>query len=128
MLKLMNPDTLPKPPSHYSHIVEVPAGTRLAFLSGQVGARADGSFDDDFAGQCRQTLANVEAALAAAGMEITDIVRLNAYITDAADIAAFRDIRDKWAGGHAAASTLVVVAALASPGWKVEVEAVAALA
>ncbi len=128
MLKLTNPPTLPTPPSNYSHVVEVPEGTRLAFISGQIGADAEGNCPDDFAGQCEQVLRNVELALEAAGMEITDLVRLNAYVTDAADVATFRDIRDRWSGGYAAASTLVVAAALASPAWKVEVEAVAARA
>ena len=59
-------------------------------------------------------------------LEITDLVRLNAYITAAGDVATFRDVRDRWSGGHAAASTLVEVAALASPAWLVEIEAVAA--
>ncbi len=128
MLNLINPPTLPNPPSKYSHIVEVPDGTRLAFISGQVAIDAAGNTPDDIAGQCELVLRNVELALEAAGMEVTDLVRLNSYLVDAADVATFREIRDRWAGGHAAASTLVVVAALASPGWKVEVEAVAARA
>ena len=61
-------------------------------------------------------------------MEISDLVRLNAFITDAGDMGAFRDIRDSWSGGHPAASTLVVVSAMASPAWKVEIEAMAARA
>ena len=126
MLKLTNPDTLFPPPSKYSHIVEVPGGSRLAFISGQVGARADGSTPEDFAAQVELTLENLTKALAAIGMEITDLVRLNAYITAAGDVATYRDVRDRWAGGHAAASTLVEVAALASPAWHVEIEAVAA--
>ena len=126
MLKLTNPDTLYAPPSNYSHIVEVPGGSRLAFISGQVGARPDGSCPADFAGQVEQTLAHLSAALAAIDMEISDLVRLNAYITSQGDVAIFREVRDRWSGGHAAASTLVEVAALASPDWHVEVEAVAA--
>jgi 2-iminobutanoate/2-iminopropanoate deaminase len=126
MLNLINPPTLPTPPSNYSHIVEVPDGTRLTFISGQIASDADGNCPDDIAGQCEQVLRNLELALTAVGMEITDLVRLNAYLTDAGDVATFREIRDRWAGGHAAASTLVVVAALASPAWRVEVEAVAA--
>ena len=59
-------------------------------------------------------------------MKTTDLVRLNAYLTPDGDVQKFREIRDRWSEGHAAASTLVIVAALASPSWKVEVEAVAA--
>ena len=126
MLKLINPDTLFAPPSNYSHIVEVSAGSKMAYISGQVGARADGSCSADFAEQVEQTLRNLSAALAAVDMEITDLVRLNAYITVEGDVSIFRQVRDRWSGGHAAASTLVVVAALAAPAWHVEIEAVAA--
>ena len=126
MLKMTNPNTLYPPPSNYSHIVEIPGGSRLAFISGQVGARPDGSCPEDFAAQVEQTLNNLSAALAAIDMEITDLVRLNAYITSEGDVSVFREVRDRWSGGHAAASTLVEVAALASPDWHVEVEAVAA--
>ena len=126
MLNLVNPDTLPPPASNYSHIVEVPEGTRMAFISGQVGVDTDGNCADDFAGQCNQVFHNLRAALAAVGMELSDLVRLNAYLTDAGDVGGFRDIRDKWLGDHAAASTLVMVPALAAPAWCVEIEAVAA--
>lgn len=127
-LNFINPETLAPPPSNFSHVVDVPDGTRMAFISGQVGVDGDGNCTDDFVGQCRQVLRNLELALEAVDMKITDLVRLNAYITDAADVGAFRDIRDNWSGGHPAASTLVVVSALAAPHWKVEIEAVAARA
>lgn len=126
MLNLINPSTLPTPPSNYSHVVRIPDGTELVFISGQIASDPDGNTPEDVGAQCEQVLRNVELALEAADMKITDLVRLNAYLVDAADVATFRDIRDRWSGGHAAASTLVVVAALASPAWKVEVEAVAA--
>lgn len=125
-LNFINPETLAPPPSNFSHVVDVPDGTRMAFISGQVGVDRDGGCVDDFAGQCKQVLHNLELALEAVDMKITDLVRLNAYITDAGDVGAFRDIRDDWSGGHPAASTLVVVSALAAPHWKVEIEAVAA--
>jgi enamine deaminase RidA (YjgF/YER057c/UK114 family) len=128
MLKFINPDTLAPPPSNFSHVVDVPDGSRMAFISGQVAVDKDGNSVEDFEGQCRQVLHNLELALAAVDMGITDIVRLNAFITDAGDVGAFRDVRDDWSGGHPAASTLVVVSALAAPGWKVEIEAVAACA
>lgn len=126
MLNLVNPETLPPPASKYSHIVEVPDGTRLAFVSGQVGIDADGNTPEDFAGQCEQVFRNLSAALAAVGMGVSDTVRLNAYLTSSDDLAAYRDIRDAWAGGHEYASTLVMVPALAAPDWMVEVELVAA--
>jgi enamine deaminase RidA (YjgF/YER057c/UK114 family) len=128
MLNLVNPDTLPPPASKYSHIVEVPDGTRLAFVSGQVGMDRDGHTPEDFSAQCAQVFRNLTAALAAVGMEVSDTVRLNAYLTDSAHLATYRELRDAWAQGHECASTLVMVAALAAPHWQVEVELVAARA
>ena len=75
---------------------------------------------------CAEHADRIATALAAIDMEITDLVRLNGYITAEGDVGIYRDVRDRWAGGHAAASTLVEVAALASPAWHVEIEAVAA--
>tara|TARA_Y100001970_G_C13956766_1_gene711114 strand:+ start:290 stop:679 length:390 start_codon:yes stop_codon:yes gene_type:complete len=125
MFNLVNPDTLPAPASNYSHIVEVPEGARLVFLSGQVGIDAGGRCADDFSSQCNQVFGNIKAALAAMEMQMSNLVRLNAYLTNADDVSEFRDIRDAWMEGHAAASTLVMVPALAAPNWVVEIEAVA---
>jgi enamine deaminase RidA (YjgF/YER057c/UK114 family) len=61
-------------------------------------------------------------------MGVADIVRINAYVIGAEGIAAFREVRNRMVGDLKPASTLVVVAALASPAWKVEIECVAAKA
>ena len=38
-----NPDSVHAPLGLYSHTAVVPSGTRLLYLSGQVGVRPDGS-------------------------------------------------------------------------------------
>ncbi len=126
MLKTLKPDTVAPPFSAYAHAVEVPAGARLLFVSGQLGVAPDGSVADDFAGQAEQAFVNVVAVLKAAGMAPGDLVRINTYLTDSADIGAYREIRDRHMGGHEAASTMIVISALARPQFKIEVEAVAA--
>jgi enamine deaminase RidA (YjgF/YER057c/UK114 family) len=55
-------------------------------------------------------------------------VRLNTYLTDPADVGAFRGIRDEIMDGVLTASTLVIVAGLVHPDMKVEIECVAAKA
>ncbi len=50
----------------YAHGVETRADARTQRISGQVGVAPDGRLSADFAGQCRQALANVEAVLQAA--------------------------------------------------------------
>ena len=63
MLKFVNPDTLAPPPSNFSHVVDVPDGTRMAFISGQVGVDVDGNAADDFEGQCSRCSAISNAPL-----------------------------------------------------------------
>lgn len=129
MLKRHNPTTVHAPAGKYSHGVEAPPGTRLLYVSGQVGAKPDGTTASSDAAQCEQAWANVKNVLAAAGMGLDDIVKLNAYITRTDLIPVYRAARDKVLGDIAPpASTLVVVSALANPSWVVEVECVAAKA
>jgi enamine deaminase RidA (YjgF/YER057c/UK114 family) len=128
MLKRHNPATVHAPAGKYSHGVEV-APQRLLYVAGQVGAKPDGSTASGDAAQCEQAWANVKAVLAAGGMGVADIVKLNAYITRADLIPVYRAARDRAVGDTPPpASTLVVVAALANPAWVVEIECVAAKA
>lgn len=54
----------------------------LLFVSGQVGSRADGTPEPDFAAQVRLAFANLEATLAAAGCTFGDIVDVTTFHTD----------------------------------------------
>ena len=126
MLKVHTPTIIAPPFSDYSHGVEVPAGARLLYVSGQLGVAPDGSVPADFTGQADQAFRNVLAVLEAAGMAAHDLVRVNTYLTDSADIAGYREIRDRHLAGHKAASTMIVISALAQPRFRIEVEAVAA--
>jgi 2-iminobutanoate/2-iminopropanoate deaminase len=56
------------------------------------------------------------------------LVKVTAYVTRADQVANYRDVRDRVLDGVEVASTLVVVAALATPEWVVEIDAVAAAA
>ncbi len=126
MLKTLKPATVAPPFSAYSHAVEVPAGSRLLYVSGQLGVAPDGSVAEDFKNQANQAFRNVIAILKEAGMGPADIVRVNTYLTDSNDIAGYRAIRDSHMNGHEAASTMIVISALAQPRFRIEVEAVAA--
>lgn len=54
----------------------------LLFVSGQVGSRADGSPEPDYAAQVRLAFANLEATLKAAGCTLDDIVDVTSFHTD----------------------------------------------
>jgi len=128
MLTALTPPAIRPPFARYAHGVEVAAGARLVFVSGQLGIAADGTIPDDAEAQADLCFANVAAILAEAGMGAADVVRLNAYVSDRAHLAAYMRARDRFTAGgeHLPASTLMIVSGFARPEFKVEVEAVAA--
>jgi enamine deaminase RidA (YjgF/YER057c/UK114 family) len=77
--------------------------------------------------QLEQAFANLFAVLAAAGMSRKDLVKLTVLLTAADQVGLYRVVRDRCLDGALVASTLLIVAGLASPDFLVEVEAVAAV-
>ena len=110
----------------YSQALEIPAGARLIYTAGQVGAAPDGKTADGFAAQADQTWANVLALLAEGGMGVEDIVKITGYIVGHENFPAYAAARKKALGGVRPASTAIIVPALALTEWLVEIEAVAA--
>jgi enamine deaminase RidA (YjgF/YER057c/UK114 family) len=125
MNKAYNPTTV-APPSGYSHAVEIGPNSRIVHLAGQLGVAPDGTLAKDIRGQTEIAWTNIRNVLAAAGMELTDIVKMNHYLLRKEDIAPYREVRGKFLGTHAPAGTLLVIAALGRDGALVEVEVVAA--
>jgi len=125
MNKIYNPATV-APPSGYSHAIEVGPNSRILYLAGQLGVAPDGTLAKDIRGQTEIAWTNIRNVLAAAGMEITDIVKMNHYLLRKEDIAPYREVRGKFLGTHAPAGTLLVIGALGRDGALVEVEVVAA--
>jgi enamine deaminase RidA (YjgF/YER057c/UK114 family) len=123
MKQSRNPHTVHAPLGRYVHQVEVTGESRTLFLAGQVGMRPDGSIPEDPVEQLGVALENVLRNLEAAGYEPTDIVKLTTYVVGEMDPAGRRAQLDRLLGAHVSTSTLVFVAALASPAYKVEVDA-----
>ena len=104
----------------FSRAVRV--GDRV-LVAGTAPVWPDGSCDPDPGVQARRCLEIVVAALREAGAEPRHVVRTRMYLANAADWEAigrmhgevFRDVRP--------AATMVVVAGLLDPRWKVEMEA-----
>jgi len=116
----------------FFHTVES-AGGRVVWIAGQVARNEAGEIVGvgDLAAQTAQAYANVQKALAAAGLHPRDVVRLNYYVVglDPEKSAAFGAgaAAAKAAGVDLpkAAATMVGVTALADPAYLVEIEAVA---
>ena len=124
-----SPPTLPPTGGRYAHIVttDLPAGSRLVIIAGQVGADSTGRIvSGSIADQLRVAYDNLEVALRAAGATWDDVLKTTTILTRAADIAALRDFRAvRFAGRPAPANTLLVVQALYDPAVLFEVEAMA---
>ena len=126
MLTRITPPEIAPPAANYSHATLVPSGARWLYLSGQVGIAPDGTIPDDVAKQTEICFRNILALLAEVDMAPADLVRLNTYLVDAADRDRYMAVRDRHVGTPPPGSTLLVVAALANPRYRIEIEAVAA--
>jgi enamine deaminase RidA (YjgF/YER057c/UK114 family) len=128
MHRQFDPAGIARPVGSYSHGVEVPAGARWLHTAGQVGITPDGKIAQGFEAQCRAVFENLTAILKEAGMDWGDVVKVNSFITDLANLGKLREARQAYMGAAKPASTLLVVAGLASPEFLLEVEVIAAKA
>jgi enamine deaminase RidA (YjgF/YER057c/UK114 family) len=100
----------------------VRTGDRVV-VSGTGPVWPDGSCPDDAGAQARRCIEVIELALEEAGASLADVVRTRMYLTSVDDAGPVGDVhgeafRDVWP-----AATMVVVAGLLDPRWRVEIEA-----
>lgn len=94
----------------------------VAYLAGQVADDAS----QDISGQTRQVLAQIDALLARAGSDKSQLLRAQIFLVDLADFAAMNAEWEAWVvPGHTPARA-TVQAALARPEWKIEIVVTAA--
>lgn len=85
--------------------------------TGPVGADAE-----DAAGQTRRIFEIAAQALAKAGARFEDVVRTRMYLTHVEDWEAVGRVHGEFFGSIRPAATMVVVAALLNPSWRIEIE------
>jgi len=91
------------------------------FLAGQVAPDPS----QPVAGQTRQVLAEVDRLLAAAGSSRSRLVSVTIYLADMADFASMNEVWDEWIPQDAKPARATVEARLATPAYRVEVQALA---
>jgi enamine deaminase RidA (YjgF/YER057c/UK114 family) len=122
------PGVAPPIRPYYSNCVKVAAGSSLLFLSGQVGMDPQGRIvGPDAASQTKQAIENLRVMLAANGATLDDVVRVTVYVTDMRDFDEIAAVRLEAFPENGPSSTIVEVRALALPGLRVEIDAVAVL-
>ena len=126
MFRFLTPKSIRPPFARYSHGVEVPAGNRLVFCSGQLGIGPEEAIPDDAGAQAELCFANIAAILGETGLGLPDIVRINAFVTDRAHMRPYMTVRDRLFADPAPASTLMIVSGFTRPEFKVEIEVIAA--
>jgi enamine deaminase RidA (YjgF/YER057c/UK114 family) len=124
-MKLLTPNGKRDEMLSYSPGIVVGGGGRTAYVSGQIGADAEGHVSADFETQVRQVWRNIAAVLGEADMTTDDIVKLTTFLIDPADFPIASRVRTEILREHKPASTLVYVSGLVKPEWRVEIEAVA---
>jgi len=100
----------------------VRVGDRIV-TSGTAPIWPDGSCDPDVEAQARRCLEIILAALAEGGAAAADVIRTRMYLVDAADAEVVSRIHGEVFGTIRPATTMVVVAALVDPRWRLEIEA-----
>ncbi len=124
----------------WSESVEIPAGARVLYVSGQVPPVIDAGQPiesreayGDMETQTRGVLNRLAAKLANAGYGMADIVKLQCFLVGEArfggrpDLEGFgRAYREVFATDTLPARTRIEVLRLMNPAWVIEIEAVAA--
>jgi enamine deaminase RidA (YjgF/YER057c/UK114 family) len=114
-----------EPTIGFSRAIRV--GDRV-LVSGTAPVWPDGSCDPDPRAQAERCLEIVRRALAEAGARMEDVVRTRMFLVDAADAVAVSAAHGAAFGEVRPAATMVVVAGLLDPRWRVEIEAEAVVA
>jgi len=111
----------------YNHVVSVPAGHRLIFVSGQLARNALGEIVGaaDMRVQIRQVGENLKTALAASGAGLDDLIKTTTFVTDIDEFFKHVDVRHEYLGPALPTSTTIEVRRLAHPDLLVEIEAIA---
>src|SRR4051794_39459445 len=113
-------DGLPRPAGPYSHVAAVGG---VHFASGQAGADAEGRLAEGIAAQSRRCFQNLVTALGAAGLDETDVVKVNVYLTDVADFPAMNEeYATVFSSPYPARTTVYVTL---PPGMLIEADVVA---
>ena len=122
-MKSHHTDSAPEAIGPYSQAIEVDG---WLYTSGQVALDPSSGemLADDFDGQARRVLENLDAVLGTAGCGFADVVKATVYLTDFADFPALNKLYAEAMGSHRPCRSTVQVTALPK-GARLEIDLVA---
>lgn len=109
--------------SPYEPIIGFSRAVRVGNTVHVSGTAPVGAEPTDAATQTRHALEFIRTALEQAGARMEDVVRTRMYLTHVEDWEAIGRAHGEFFGAIRPASTMVVVAGLLNPSWRVEIEA-----
>ena len=114
--------------SPFEPIIGFSRAVRIGNIIHVAGTGPVGADNEDVTGQTRRVFAIIQKALADAGASFSDVVRTRMYLTRVEDWEAVGRVHGEIFGSIRPAATMVVVAALLNPNWRIEIEADAVIA
>ena len=128
MITYYNPsELLPSP--YYSHAAQINDG-RIIYISGQAALDVKGQIvgRGDFRKQAEKVFANLHSALNSAGASASDVVQIETYYVNRADLPVYGELRQAFFAARKMpppASTTVQVAGLVTDGGLLEIGLIA---
>jgi enamine deaminase RidA (YjgF/YER057c/UK114 family) len=108
--------------SPYEPIIGFSRAVRVDNAVHVAGTGPVGAENEDAAGQTRRIFAIAEKALQEAGATFDDVVRTRMYLTHVEDWETVGRVHGEFFSTIRPAATMVVVAALLNPAWRIEIE------
>jgi 2-iminobutanoate/2-iminopropanoate deaminase len=123
-MKIILTDQAPLPVGPYSQSILTEVGNYL-FVSGQLGLDRSGKLvEGGVDSEAKQILINLEAIIASAGMEKSNIVKTTIFLKNMGDFSLVNDLYESFFGDHKPARSTVEVSNLPKGGL-IEIEAIA---
>ena len=122
----IQPVDMADPRPRYTHAWRV---GNSVYVAGQLALDKAGKLvgPNDIGAQTRQIFENMKRVLEGGGATLRDVVKITVFVTDIRYREPYGEVRQQFFPANPPASTLVQVAAPATPGALIEIEAVAVI-
>ena len=108
--------------SPFEPIIGFSRAVRVGNVVHLAGTGPVGADDGDAEAQTRRVFAIADEALSKAGASLKDVVRTRMYLTHVEDWEAVGRVHGEFFANVRPSATMVVVAKLLNPSWRIEIE------